>query len=157
MSIRNDQKPSDDNHSLDCETETSLAVLEEDSTAPATPEEWTGPRCENCDAPMKSDLVTICRHCGWYASLGRCIEVDTNWETLEPDGESEQRAEAFQQVSIDLVILYDDVHAVFHFGEQTGNRHRIQLGKVPEQPGIRGELVHPVLLQAKDIDQNPAQ
>ena len=42
----------------------------------AKPAEWTGPRCEKCEAPMKSDVVTICRSCGWYASLGTFVEVD---------------------------------------------------------------------------------
>ena len=28
-----------------------------------------------------SDVVTICRSCGWYASLGTFVEVDPNWET----------------------------------------------------------------------------
>ena len=43
--------------------------------------EWTGPCCEKCQAPMTSDVVAICRDCGWYASLGTFVEVDPNWET----------------------------------------------------------------------------
>ena len=43
--------------------------------------EWTGSRCEKCDAPMKSDAVAICRSCGWYARLGAFVEVDARWET----------------------------------------------------------------------------
>ena len=45
------------------------------------PSEWTGPRCEKCEAPLKSE-VTVCRSCGWYPSLGRFLEVDPNWESV---------------------------------------------------------------------------
>jgi hypothetical protein len=32
-----------------------------------------------------SDVVSICRRCGWYASLGAFVELDPDWETdLEP-------------------------------------------------------------------------
>jgi hypothetical protein len=54
--------------------------------------EWTGPRCDKCDAPMKSGVVTICRSCGWYASLGTFVEVDPNWET-ETDSQEAALAE----------------------------------------------------------------
>jgi hypothetical protein len=60
--------------------ETSLAVIEEEA-APQEATEWTGPRCEKCEAPLKSDVVTVCRKCGWYGSLGMFVEVDPNWET----------------------------------------------------------------------------
>jgi hypothetical protein len=42
--------------------------------------EWNGPQCEKCEAPLKSDVVTVCRHCGWYASLGTHVEIDKDWE-----------------------------------------------------------------------------
>jgi hypothetical protein len=42
--------------------------------------EWTGPRCEKCAAPIKSDMVAVCRSCGWYGSLGTFVEVDPKWE-----------------------------------------------------------------------------
>jgi hypothetical protein len=41
---------------------------------------WNGLSCEKCSAPMKSDTVSICRHCGWYGSLGQFVEVDRDWE-----------------------------------------------------------------------------
>jgi hypothetical protein len=50
-------------------------------TAGTTDAEWTGPRCEKCNAPMKSDAVAVCRGCGWYARLGMFVEVDEKWET----------------------------------------------------------------------------
>ncbi|MCI0332029.1 MAG: hypothetical protein L0228_02235 [Planctomycetes bacterium] len=59
----------------------SAATLElegELDTCLAKPSE---PRCENCDAPMMSDAVTICRRCGWYSSLGMCVELDQKWES----------------------------------------------------------------------------
>jgi hypothetical protein len=41
---------------------------------------WNGLSCEKCSAPMKSGTVSICRHCGWYGSLGQFVEVDRDWE-----------------------------------------------------------------------------
>jgi hypothetical protein len=61
---------------------------EQEETSPEQPRqapEWTGPQCEKCDAPIKSDVVSICRKCGWYASLGTFLEVDPNWETTDEE------------------------------------------------------------------------
>jgi hypothetical protein len=88
-------------------SDTSLAVATTDveSAAQDTPAEWTGPRCEKCDAPMKSDVVTVCRRCGWYASLGQFLEVDPNWEhdaeADEPAAETSQKSHV--RVWIDLL------------------------------------------------------
>ena len=62
--------------------------------------QWNGPRCEKCEAPMKSDAVTICRRCGWYASLGQFVEVDQDWEAY--DDEAEQPAEARQPSHVEV-------------------------------------------------------
>lgn len=40
----------------------------------------SGPCCKKCDAPLASDVVTVCRKCGWYPSLGIFVEVDPDWE-----------------------------------------------------------------------------
>lgn len=48
--------------------------------------EWTGPRCEKCDAPQAAEIVNICRRCGWYASLGTFVEVDPDWESEPASG-----------------------------------------------------------------------
>lgn len=61
-----------------------VATIEPEAKAGSITTEWTGPRCEKCDAPLKSDMVAICRSCGWYASLGTHVEVDPNWE-IEPE------------------------------------------------------------------------
>jgi ATP dependent DNA ligase-like protein len=56
---------------------------------------WAGPKCEKCGAPMKADGVTICRRCGWYASLGTFVEIDRNWDKLDDEhaaDENEQQA-----------------------------------------------------------------
>jgi hypothetical protein len=53
--------------------------------------DWTGSRCEKCDAPMKSDVVTVCRHCGWYASLGTYVEVDREYEVFGDHAEAEAK------------------------------------------------------------------
>jgi hypothetical protein len=42
--------------------------------------DWTGPQCDKCEAPLKSDVVTVCRRCGWYASLGTYVEIHKDWE-----------------------------------------------------------------------------
>ena len=72
----------------DSNSATGLATLDLEEDEPdieTEAVEWTGPRCEKCEAPMKSDVVTICRRCGWYASLGMFVEVDPNWETSDED------------------------------------------------------------------------
>jgi hypothetical protein len=59
---------------------TSLATLEPPAGSDTCDFERTGPQCEKCAAPIKSDVVAICRRCGWYASLGTFVELDQNWE-----------------------------------------------------------------------------
>jgi hypothetical protein len=76
----------------------SVAIQEPENEAVAAPAEWTGPRCEKCNAPIKSDVVTVCRSCGWYPSLGRFLEVDPQWETetdtetIKPAGDAPQKS-----------------------------------------------------------------
>jgi hypothetical protein len=55
--------------------------------------DWDDPQCEKCEATLKSDVVTVCRHCGWYASLGTHVEIDKDWEF---HGDDEEVAEAPQ-------------------------------------------------------------
>ena len=52
---------------------------------------WNGPCCEKCSAPMKSDVVAVCRRCGWYARLGQFVEVDQNWEAYGDERSSRHR------------------------------------------------------------------
>jgi hypothetical protein len=60
---------------------TTLAVLDvEPENAPGV-DTWTGARCEKCDAPIASDMVTICSRCGWYPSLSAFVELDPDWES----------------------------------------------------------------------------
>jgi hypothetical protein len=65
----------------------SVATLDQEHEQAKAPQpvEWTGRRCEKCEAPIKSDMVSICRRCGWYASLGTFVELDQNWETEQDD------------------------------------------------------------------------
>lgn len=60
-------------------TTTAVAEIDEFDGA-ANESEWAGARCEKCKAPLVSDVVSICRHCGWYASLGQFVEVDPEME-----------------------------------------------------------------------------
>jgi hypothetical protein len=83
----------------------AVAVEEPDLDVVAAPTEWTGPRCEKCDAAIKSDIVTICRNCGWYASLGRFVEVDPNWETDDDGSESAAQAPQKSHVRVWLDLL----------------------------------------------------
>jgi hypothetical protein len=46
---------------------------------------WTGPRCEKCGAPIKSDMMLVCRSCGWYARLGMYVDVNPQWEEEEDE------------------------------------------------------------------------
>ena len=78
-----DQREADDLSPDQLDTPSSVATLEP-SAEPDSPSERSGPRCEKCDAPLKSEMVTICRRCGWYASLGTFVEVDPDWEA-DPD------------------------------------------------------------------------
>jgi len=63
------------------EGEGSVAVLDKGNGSKAN-EAATGPCCEKCGAPSKSKVVTICKSCGWYPSLGTFVEVDPNWESI---------------------------------------------------------------------------
>ena len=64
-----------------------VATLECDATPATLSNKRTGPCCEKCQAQLESAAVTICRKCGWYASLGTFVELDPNWETT-PDDEA---------------------------------------------------------------------
>jgi hypothetical protein len=92
----------DDNYLSD--SEVGLATLDAED-APSAAEAWTGPRCEKCQAPLKSDVVTICRSCGWYPSLGTFVEVDPNWETAldEPAPADEQQPASHIAVWVNLI------------------------------------------------------
>ncbi len=68
---------------VDSYAATGPAVLEPGDGLDVGRVEWTGPRCDKCNAPLGSDIVSICRRCGWYSSLGAFVEVDPNWETDE--------------------------------------------------------------------------
>lgn len=65
--------------------ESNTAVLDNDDSRVTTAATSSGPCCEKCHAPLKSEVVTICRQCGWYPSLGTFVEVDADWETAVDD------------------------------------------------------------------------
>jgi hypothetical protein len=79
------QLPADELSSELENAESSVATLEPAVDAETSAPEWKGPRCEKCSSPIKSDIVTICRRCGWYASLGMFVEIDSKWETEGDD------------------------------------------------------------------------
>jgi ATP dependent DNA ligase C terminal region len=88
MSTKSLSDASSENRAENLDTTDSVAVMEPKMS------ESTGPCCENCGAPMKAGSVTICRSCGWYASLGRCVEVDPNWKTEDENAENAQTGTA---------------------------------------------------------------
>src|SRR5690606_35332798 len=47
--------------------------------------------------------------------------------------EADQRAVSLEHFAVDLVVLDDYPEAVFDFGQQAGDGHRIELGQVAEQ------------------------
>src|SRR4051812_1947083 len=62
------------------------ALLEPSNDSTTETVEWTGARCEKCNASLESDVVSICRRCGWYGSLNAYVELDPSWETAsEPE------------------------------------------------------------------------
>jgi hypothetical protein len=87
-----------DDIEIESEELSSVATQEPEpeNVADTEPAEWTGPRCEKCAAPIKSDVVTVCRACGWYPSLGRFLEVDPNYESetdsTQPIGAAPQKS-----------------------------------------------------------------
>lgn len=91
-----------DNSAVDSYATLRPTVLEPVEGMPAEPAEWTGVCCEKCKAPLVSDVVSICRRCGWYASLNQFVEVDQEWETLsEPADEADQKSDS--QTVLDFV------------------------------------------------------
>lgn len=82
-----------------------LPVGDEQIAPQPEAQEWTGPRCEKCGAPIKSELVNVCRSCGWYASLGMHVEVDPNWETTDDCVEHVQQQPAPSHLEVWLNLL----------------------------------------------------
>lgn len=75
----------------ECADDSTLAVVDGDTLQELSiePVEYTGPCCEKCNTPIKSDVVAICRHCGWYGSLGTFVELDHHWETYSQESPPE--------------------------------------------------------------------
>jgi hypothetical protein len=78
ISSDNDEPLLDNRDYTGTDAASTVATMEPEG---AEERDISGPRCEKCKAPLKSDIVNICPSCGWYASLGICVEVDPNWET----------------------------------------------------------------------------
>lgn len=93
-----------DGSMLDSYASTGSAVLEPNEGMVAANVEWTGARCEKCEAPLVSDVVSICRRCGWYASLGQFVEVDPDWET-EPESATAEAAPRPSHLQVWLGLL----------------------------------------------------
>ena len=77
------------------ESSTATALLEEPENQPARPRSGLASGAKNA-APMKSEMVTVCRRCGWYASLNQFVEIDAQWET---DDEGEKEAAGAENIA----------------------------------------------------------
>lgn len=65
----------------------STAIIDAPDIDESSEPSWGGTCCEKCSAPMRSDVVTICRQCGWYASLSQFVDVDQDFEVYSDDNE----------------------------------------------------------------------
>jgi hypothetical protein len=86
ISSDNDEPLLDDRDYSGTDAASTVALMESESCAEER--DGSGPQCEKCKAPLKSDIVNICPSCGWYASLGIRVEVDPNWETAKETAKS---------------------------------------------------------------------
>lgn len=81
---------------LNFDRDSSTTTLEFDALA--SPEAPTvvhsGPCCEKCGTPYKSDLTTVCRRCGWYPLLQQHIDVDHEWEVYGDEDDQPPLREA---------------------------------------------------------------
>jgi hypothetical protein len=96
--------PNDDSLAPSTKAEAAVAVLEPSEVSEDT--KSTGPCCEKCGAPSKSDLVTVCRRCGWYPSLNRFLEVDQDFEAVHdksPDDDQPRPKQSHLQVWASLL------------------------------------------------------
>lgn len=80
--------------------EASSATLDLPSTAGFG--SWDGPRCEMCETPLAPDQL-VCRTCGYYASLGIHVEIDSKWEAVA-GGEQDARPKETSLQTIHRVI-----------------------------------------------------
>jgi hypothetical protein len=87
------------------DNDSSIAVLASDEVASQQPAEWTGPRCAKCNEPLRSGAVSICRSCGWYASLGTFLEVDPDWEKDDSDQQTAELQPAPSHLHVWLNLL----------------------------------------------------
>ena len=71
----------DDLFQVDSGADTSATDVIELEDSQLIDPEWTGPRCEKCEAPVRSEQMACCNNCGWYASSGTFVELDREWDT----------------------------------------------------------------------------
>jgi hypothetical protein len=94
-----------DDQTFDDESSSATGTLDPGNAAIELAAEWNGLRCEKCEAPIKSDAVSICRRCGWYASLGQFVEVDQQWEAYDDEAETRTPAPAPSHLEVWAKLL----------------------------------------------------
>jgi hypothetical protein len=94
-----------DRDSLD--NETSAGVLPEG--VKITPR---GDRCDKCHAPLGGKSSSICKKCGWYALVGRYVDIDRSWESEPDDNAAAARGEqlprwAWVAIAFSIAIIIE--------------------------------------------------
>ena len=67
--------------------------------------------------------------------------------------EPNQRAETFEHIAVDFVVLDQDAEPLLDLGEQAGDRHRIELGQGAEERRIVPECCNPRLGETQNVPQ----
>lgn len=90
---------------LEDESDIAVETADSENAAIELAAHWNGLSCEKCEAPLKSDTVTVCRRCGWYPTLGQFVEVDNDWESYcDPtEQQAPQAAPSLAQVWLNLL------------------------------------------------------
>ncbi|MGI9456838.1 MAG: hypothetical protein ACR2NU_09760 [Aeoliella sp.] len=60
---------------------------------------YDGPLCEKCEAPLSADQM-VCRSCGYYASMGMFVELDSEWEAVaDPNAEAKPSKSVMEELT----------------------------------------------------------
>lgn len=72
-------------------------------TPPGADQAPTGPICQKCEEPVANAEMSVCPHCGWYASAGIFVEIDKDWEAACSSDAVEQKKPSMLDVWLHLL------------------------------------------------------